>query len=668
MKSVFIQLASYHDAELLPTIQDLIYKSSGEVFLHFGVHNSYFEENLYPDNFIQDSIVDSHTNYKISIVHSKFPDNIGVNASRYVANELYDGEDFYLQIDSHMVFCYHWDTRLIKIVEDSQAQGIAKPILSNYISGYKLDSNNKEQYKNYLSRQQSNERFLEHFLDGTSWTSGFITTEGTNEFNSTIELCLNVSLTKEQIKNIFDDMVLSACFIFTVGSFSKIKPNRSIMYFADESLIAIRAYTHGFTLVKTSEVYCKHLSKFWSREWEDSHRRDVNDDIDSLDKDKWDTLKHKSIEVVRSMLLNNVIGKESLGSERDFSGFVKLMLETGNHDEKLRVPMRSIFVQIASYHDLELQSTIVDILSKSSGDYRIDFGVHNGYYKHNIYGNLEIEKALSLIDKPYTFAIQHSRFPDNVGIGMSRYIANELYSGQNYYLQVDSHMRFINNWDNVLVDRLHEALDSGVPKPVLCGFPAQYLIDGLDPDDGTNNNLLSKIDFDKVILRSDQQLDEHGELASGILKDILQLDIPFAKVKENFQKFYLSGSFGFSIGEYHKVKPNKKILHKGEESFHSFRLWTHGFDKVELGLLCCYHYSRKNYSMDDRKFASDHLWIIDRRRISVLDLDNETSNKLLDINTAEIREIIEKNILGSQGFGTERDFQGFLQSVMRSPI
>ena len=668
MKSVFIQLASYHDAELLPTIQDLISKSSGKVFLHFGVHNSYFEDNLYPGNFIQDSIVGDHAHYKISVVHSKFPDNIGVNASRYVANELYDGEDFYLQIDSHMVFCYHWDLRLIKVVEDSQAQGIAKPILSNYISGYKLDSNNKEEYKKYLSRQQSNERFMEHFLGGTSWTSGFITTEGTNEFNSTIELCLNVSLTKEQIKDIFDDMVLSACFIFTVGSFSKIKPNRSIMYFADESLIAIRAYTHGFTLVKTSEVYCKHLSKFWSREWEDSHRRDVKVDIDALDKDKWDKLKHESIKVVRSMLLNNVIGKESLGSERDFFGFVKQMLDTGNHDDKLRTPMRSIFVQIASYHDLELQSTIVDILSKSSGDYRIDFGVHNCYYQHNIYGNLEIEKALSLIDKPYTFAIQHSCFPDNVGIGMSRYIANELYSGQNYYLQVDSHMRFVNNWDNVLVDKLHQALDSGIDKPFLCGFPTQYLIDGLDPYGDTSGVFLSEINFDELILRQGQELDEHGELASGVLKDILKLDIPFAKVKENFQKFYVSGAFAFSIGDYHKVKPNKKVLHKGEESFHSFRLWTHGFDKVDLGLLCCYHYSRKKYSMDNKKFNSDHLWKVDRRRDCSMDLDNQTANQLLDINITEIREIIEKNILGPQGFGNERNFQEFLQSVMRSPI
>lgn len=330
MKSIFIQLASYHDAELLPTVQDLILKSSGDVFLHFGIHNSFFEENLYPGNTIRDSITDDHRNYKISIEHSKFPKNIGVNASRYVANEFYDGEDYYLQIDSHMIFCYQWDLKLIELVETHQAQGIAKPIISNHVSSYKLDSNHKEKYKNYSFKKQINETFTQCFLDDLTWKCEQITTVGNNEFFSTIEICLGVSLTEDQIKEIFDDKILAGGFIFTVGSFSQIKPNKKIMYFADESLIAIRAYTHGFTLVKPTEQYCFHLSKFWSRDWEDSHRRDINDDINSFfGEDKWNELYFQSVEVVRSILLNNVIDDQSLGSERDFSSIVTFMLENG---------------------------------------------------------------------------------------------------------------------------------------------------------------------------------------------------------------------------------------------------------------------------------------------------------------------------------------------------
>jgi hypothetical protein len=94
-------------------------------------------------------------------------------------------------------------------------------------------------------------------------------------------------------------------------------------------LIAIRAYTHGFTLVKTSEIYCYHLSKFFSAEWEDSHRRDIKEDVSTLGEDKWNVMHHCGIDVVRNMFLNNVIDDESLGAERDFSGIVKLMLEIG---------------------------------------------------------------------------------------------------------------------------------------------------------------------------------------------------------------------------------------------------------------------------------------------------------------------------------------------------
>lgn len=37
MKSIFIQIASYRDAELVPTIKDLISKSSGQNSLFFGI-------------------------------------------------------------------------------------------------------------------------------------------------------------------------------------------------------------------------------------------------------------------------------------------------------------------------------------------------------------------------------------------------------------------------------------------------------------------------------------------------------------------------------------------------------------------------------------------------------------------------------------------------------
>lgn len=325
--------------------------------------------------------------------------------------------------------------------------------------------------------------------------------------------------------------------------------------------------------------------------------------------------------------------------------------------------MKSIFVQIASYHDLELLPTVVDVLDKSSGEYRIDFGIHNCYYQYNIYGNSEIEKALLSIDKPYSVSIKHSCFPENIGTGRSRYIANQFYNGQDYYLQIDSHMRFVYNWDKLLVNKLHQAIDEGVNKPLMSVFPASYMIDGIDSFKGSFDMFLSEIDFHHAYYRADHGLDEKSEIVSGIFKDILQLDIPFVTIKEHFQKLYLSGAFVFSVGDYHRVEPNTKILHKGEESFHSFRLWTHGFDKVSLGFGCCFHYNRKKIFIDDRKFNSDYLWIVNRRRDAHNDLDKTVYDQMLTDNILEIKNTIEKNIVSPQGFGQERNFQELLQRL-----
>jgi len=45
---------------------------------------------------------------------------------------LYNGEEYYLQIDSHCKFIKNWDKHLIKMIQDLKKEGIPKPVLSHY--------------------------------------------------------------------------------------------------------------------------------------------------------------------------------------------------------------------------------------------------------------------------------------------------------------------------------------------------------------------------------------------------------------------------------------------------------------------------------------------------------------------------------------------------------
>ena len=103
--------------------------------------------------------------------------------------------------------------------------------------------------------------------------------------------------------------------------------------------------------------------------------------------------------------------------------------------------MASIFVQIAAYQDYELPRTIIDCIKNSSKENTINFGVHLCYEQDNIsvpdLSNIKFEKSMS---------------PKNMGVGIGRNIANSFYDGEDYYLQIDSHMRFDPGWDKNLIN------------------------------------------------------------------------------------------------------------------------------------------------------------------------------------------------------------------------
>ena len=56
-------------------------------------------------------------------------ESLGPYMARYLAVKFYQGEQYYLQIDSHSEFVENWDDKLIKMVNDAPA---AKPVISTY--------------------------------------------------------------------------------------------------------------------------------------------------------------------------------------------------------------------------------------------------------------------------------------------------------------------------------------------------------------------------------------------------------------------------------------------------------------------------------------------------------------------------------------------------------
>ena len=73
----------------------------------------------------------------IRLIDIQAKDARGCHWARYIAQLLWEGEEFYLQLDSHMRFTKHWDTQMREQLALC-SQKSAKPVLSNYGRPYSL--------------------------------------------------------------------------------------------------------------------------------------------------------------------------------------------------------------------------------------------------------------------------------------------------------------------------------------------------------------------------------------------------------------------------------------------------------------------------------------------------------------------------------------------------
>lgn len=125
---IFVSIASYRDSECRDTVYDLfeLAEKPENIFVGVCQQNKENEEDCFdrcPDcKKRKDS---GH----IRVKNFEHLDAKGPCFARYQCSLLYNGEEFFLQIDSHTKFIKHWDTKLIeqwRLCEDNNA------VLSTY--------------------------------------------------------------------------------------------------------------------------------------------------------------------------------------------------------------------------------------------------------------------------------------------------------------------------------------------------------------------------------------------------------------------------------------------------------------------------------------------------------------------------------------------------------
>lgn len=278
MASIFVQIASYHDYEIYRTIKHCLESSSKENQINFGIHISYYLN--------KDITVPSINNLKINI--SEAPKNIGVGQSRNIANSFYDGEDYYLQIDSHSRFEPEWDKNLIDTYLKYSNEGL-NPVISTYPGAY--------DYENYKVRIINNKNDISYidFIQELSFNNNYVPHQ---------------RAVANPEGNIFNRSI-SAASVFSSGQIANIKPNEKIFFWGEEIVMAARFFTHGFDLLLPERQNIYHL--YYNNDDKIKNlRRQVTEDFPNLCRIK----EKESQKEIESILIGNKISSDGLGTER----------------------------------------------------------------------------------------------------------------------------------------------------------------------------------------------------------------------------------------------------------------------------------------------------------------------------------------------------------------
>jgi len=290
--SIFVSIVSYRDKELLPTIKSLMENADNPNDLVLGVVSQDLD-NKHPDlSFVKNK----------SYIKINYLDAYGVGYARKLAMELYNDEDFYLQIDSHMRFKKSWDSKMIELLRKSQEiSGNEKVALSQFPAPYEIHTNGKEFYP-------KNNKEL---WDRPSWSKVH-----NREYGAW-------SAERQEIKDLsapHPTQTLLAGYIFTIGKFVKELPyDERISFMGEELCLALRAYTRGWDFYAPNEILVWH---FYKRKREPK----IWDQIDDVKRDqKWMQLEMNSKRIQKDILTGKERGIYGIQDEERYRQYQEMI-------------------------------------------------------------------------------------------------------------------------------------------------------------------------------------------------------------------------------------------------------------------------------------------------------------------------------------------------------
>ena len=291
MNRIFVSIASYRDPLLLQTIREAIRNADAPKNLIFGIVEQELEDRRLTLSKV--------TSQNIRYIGVDPKDSRGACWARSMAMSMYQGEDWFFQIDSHMLFEASWDTHYIRNIAHCY-QRSSKPMLTGYPSSFTM-------------------------VDGRPVKGPFHTGTTTTTVNKEIGFgetghLLTMLAHENGRESASPAMHISGANVFASGRIVEEVPYDPQLYFmGEEQSFSLRAYTHGWDMWHTPGMMLYHL--YAAEENRDIRVQHWEETVDTQRLQPWKTLDDHSQNRLSEIVTGKLSGAYGLGKARSLNDF-----------------------------------------------------------------------------------------------------------------------------------------------------------------------------------------------------------------------------------------------------------------------------------------------------------------------------------------------------------
>tara|TARA_B100000287_G_scaffold432930_1_gene493419 strand:+ start:332 stop:2293 length:1962 start_codon:yes stop_codon:yes gene_type:complete len=629
MNKIFVNISSYRDEELIPTVRNAIEKAKDKSRISFGICWQHGPDE--PKTFGEEDDPLFEGIAGLNYARYDYRDSKGMGWARKISQSFLRDEAWQLQIDSHMRFAQDWDWHLLNLLARCKSK---KPILTSRTLPYYPDQNDK------LREGLSTYMHPKNFRD-----------------NGVLVLTSGAFRKREKLKNPVPGAFISGHYMFSSSRIIHEMPydeKFAIISTGDEPALAIKAFTRGYDIFYPHKVVVWH---HFYREGakknhaEDSHKKKgvVHEGVNALAKEgvkrfveltngkikdsryglgkertlldykKYSGVDYKNRKLDKDRVrVDGVFKKES-----DKSATSKSTPEPQKRPQ-ISIPQDGkdkIFVQIASYRDPDIENTIEAAIKMAEKPENLIFGICDQYGPEN--------KHLSLYDKD-NFRVVRVPFYFSKGLGWARATIQQLYfDDAEYTMQLDAHMRFKPFWDKKLIQMVKDAPSE---KPIISHYCTAFTFNQEEQKIVTRDDLFKMYclrfnDTGTVSFRQSRvNKEDKGKLGRSML---------------------VSGHFYFTLGKHiREYTYDPDLYFAGDEISLATRSWTRGWDIFHPSEGVVFH----NYTREQRVCHwSD-------QKVSYGKLHKESLSRLGDMLGIGKGG---KGLIGKMGLGAERSLEDY---------